>query len=99
MAEVLARANARHGLDDVLLSLEESADLDSTAVECLMELDHALARNGRRLLLVRVKTTVRELLGRWDPDRLGRSDRLFWSVADGVDFALGRTSTQVQPSP
>jgi MFS superfamily sulfate permease-like transporter len=99
MAEVLVRANARTGLDDVLLSLEESADLDSTAVECLMELDHALARSGKRLLLVRVKTTVRELLGRWDPEQLGRSDRLFWSVADGVDFALGRTPLPGQPSP
>ncbi len=99
MAEVLARVNAREGLKDVLLSLEESADLDSTAVECLMELDRALARVGKRLLLVRVKTTVRELLGRWDPDQLGRSDRMFWSVADGVDFALGRAPLPAQPSP
>jgi sulfate permease, SulP family len=84
--EVLNRVTARTGLHSVVLSLEESADLDSTAVECLMELDKALNRDGKTLVLARVKTTLRDLLGRWDPQGLGHKDRLFWSVADAVEY-------------
>lgn len=69
----------------LVLSLEESPDLDSTALECLLELDARLARDGRRLLLARVKERVRRLLEAADPDGLGRGDRLFWSVADAAD--------------
>lgn len=87
MAEVMTRTKDRDGLTTIVLSLEESADLDSTAVECLLELDRALSRIGKVLLLTRVKTTVRELMTRWDPQGLGHPDRMFWSVADGVEFA------------
>ena len=82
---VLKAARGRPGLRTVILSLEESADLDSTAVDCLLELDVALHRQNITLLLARAKTTVRELLQAWDPQALGREDRLFWSVADAVD--------------
>jgi sulfate permease, SulP family len=83
-AEVVARAERRAGLRAVVLSLEESADLDSTAVECLLELDRRLRQGGRDLVLARVKDEVRELLCRLDPQGLGRADRLHWSVADAV---------------
>lgn len=86
VAEVLARAQSQAAVTAVVLSLEESADLDSTAVECLMELNQGLHRSGRLLLLARAKTSVRELLGRWDPQGVGRADRMFWSVADAAQF-------------
>jgi SulP family sulfate permease len=82
--EVRDRVAARANVHTVVLSLEESADLDSTAVECLMELNQALQRDGKLLVLARTKTTVRELLGRWDPQGLGKPERLFWSVADAA---------------
>jgi MFS superfamily sulfate permease-like transporter len=84
---VFHAARARAGVHAVVLSLEESADLDSTAVECLLELDSALQRQNITLLLARAKTTVRELLQAWNPQGLGREDRLFWSVADAVERA------------
>jgi MFS superfamily sulfate permease-like transporter len=84
---VLGAALTRSGLRTVILSLEESADLDSTAVDCLLELDMALRRQNITLLLARAKTTVRELLQVCNPQGLGREDRLFWSVADAVDHA------------
>ncbi len=84
---VLQAARQRDGVRAVVLSLEESADLDSTAVDCLLELDMALHRLNITLLLARAKTTVRDLLQRWNPEGLGRSERLFWSVADAVDHA------------
>jgi MFS superfamily sulfate permease-like transporter len=87
MAEVLRQSRGRAGLHTVVLSLEESADLDSTAVDCLMELRHSLQSAGKGLLLARVKTTVRDLLQRVDPAGLGHDAHLFWSVADAAAAA------------
>jgi sulfate permease, SulP family len=89
VAEVMVRVRKRQDLTAVILSLEESADLDSTAVECLLELKHSLAAIGINLLLARVKTSVRDLLVRWDPEGLGKADTMFWSVADAVQFLTG----------
>ena len=83
-ADVMVRVRGRDDLKTVVLSLEESSDLDSTAVECLLELDQRLGAMGMGLVLTRVKDPVRELLGRWDPQGLGAADRLFWSVADAA---------------
>lgn len=87
VAEVLRLAMAREALHTVILSLEESADLDSTAVDCLLELRHSLQSRGQTLLLARAKTTVRELLRRVAPDGLGDDGQLFWSVADAAQAA------------
>ncbi len=97
MAEVMMRAKSVETVTAVVLSLEESADLDSTAVECLLELNQGLQRSGKLLILARVKTSVRELLGRWDPQGLGHTDNMFWSVADAVQFLQGRTVGQGPP--
>ena len=83
-ADVMARAGSRDDLHIVILSLEESADLDSTALECLIELDQRLLAAGKTLVLTRVKDPVRELLGRCHPEGLGAAGRCFWSVADAV---------------
>ncbi len=96
MAEVLLHASGRDARETGILRLEESADLDSTAVECLLELDAALKRIHKTLLLTRVKTTVRTLLAHWDPQGLGRDDRMFWSVADSVEYAMRQAPAVVQ---
>jgi len=75
---------AASGLDTLVLSLEESGDLDSTALECLLELDVRLATRGQHLLLARVKEPVRALLRLTAPQGLGREERQFWSVADAA---------------
>ena len=85
----MIRVKNRHDLAAVVLSLEESADLDSTAVECLLELKHSQAAIGMDLLLARAKTSVRDLLNRCDPEGLGKADTMFWSVADAVQFLNG----------
>ena len=83
-ADVMVRTRSRDDLHTVILSLEESSDLDSTALECLIELDQRLLAAGKSLVLTRVKDPVRELLGRCHPEGLGAADRWFWSVADAV---------------
>ena len=92
---VLERALGTPGLKVLVLSLEESSDLDSTAVEGLLELDQRLRDQGQTLVLSRVKDAVRELLALQAPAGLGRHDRLFWSVADAVDAY--RPGTSVVP--
>ncbi len=83
--EVMERVTQRGGVRHVVLSLEESSDLDSTSVECLLELDLRLTRLGADLTLARAKERVREVLTRVAPTSLGRADHLYWSVADAVE--------------
>jgi MFS superfamily sulfate permease-like transporter len=98
-AEVVARVAARPGTRGVVLSLEESSDLDSTAVECLLELQQRLRGSGQTLVLARVKDPVRELLGRLDPQGLGATERLFWSVADAAQALRPPLSSSPPPAP
>ena len=84
VADIMKAVNNRPAINTVILSLEESSDLDSTAAECLLELHKRLQDQGQQLILARVKEPVRELLGGLDPDQLGQPDRMFWSVADAV---------------
>ena len=87
VGQVMQRLRMQPGIHTVILSLEESADLDSTAVDCLLELRRYLQGLQIELLLARVKTTVRALLERCDPDGLGASSHMFWSVADAASGA------------
>lgn len=84
VADIVARVTARTGVHTVVLSLEESSDLDSTALECLIELNRRLSQLSKSLVLSRVKEPVRDLLTRWDPEGMGSPKRLFWSVDDAV---------------
>ncbi|PRC91855.1 SulP family inorganic anion transporter [Solimicrobium silvestre] len=80
-ALVKSRVNCRI----IIVSLEESSDLDSSATESLIELSHNLAKLGITLLLARVKDPIRLLLLKTAPDSF--QDKLFWSVADAADHA------------
>lgn len=92
VAEVFARLQARRAdpICVVILSLEESADLDSTAVECLVELAQRLREAGVMLVLSRAKDAVRELLTRWDPHGVGHPGRMHFSVDDAVRSLVQR---------
>ncbi len=71
----------------VVLSLEDSSDLDATALEALIELDAQLGGQGRLLLLARCKQHVRDLLLKAHPP-LADSQRSFWSVDEAFEAAL-----------
>jgi len=81
LAEVHRRVHSAQ-VHYVIISLEETADLDSTAAECLMELTRTLALEKNVLLLARVKDPIRFLLEEMALPLF--QDRLFWSVADAV---------------
>lgn len=69
----------------VVLSLEESDDLDSTAAEVIGEFCAALAKSGRRIILARVHDRVRQVLKAAGQGAL--SEAATFSVADAVAAA------------
>ena len=76
-----ARAGVRH----VVLSLEESSDLDSTALDALAESATRLAANARALMLARVKDPVRDLLVVASGPLTALASHSTRSVADAVN--------------
>ncbi len=74
----------------VILSLEESPDFDSTALDALLECQLRLEKTGRTLLLARVKDDLRDLLRVAGSDWLAGDDCCFWSVADAFNAAQKR---------
>jgi len=88
LAAVAAQAQ-RAGARTVILSLEESADFDSTALDALLEFAAGLQVAGRRLLLARVKDEVMDLLRAAGAGELASHEACFWSVADAFAAAEG----------
>lgn len=79
IAELLAGQADRNKL---ILSLEESFDLDSTALDALIEFDALMRARGVRLQLARVRDHVRELMqAAGAADLIARSS---YSVDDAV---------------
>ena len=78
----------------LILSLEQSSDLDSSARDCLIELCQHLQQLGIITLLARVKDPVRALLQNTTGELF--KEKLFWSVADAADNAE-HLLTEVQP--
>jgi MFS superfamily sulfate permease-like transporter len=74
----------------VILSIEESPDFDSTALDALLECQARLEKTGRSLLLARVKEDVRDLLRAAGAVQLANDSCCFWSVADAFAAAQQR---------
>jgi anti-anti-sigma factor len=72
----------------IILSLEESDDLDSSAVKAIAELEKTLTTNGMTLHLARAHDRVRDLLAVSGLATLAR--QASFSVADAVDSILNR---------
>jgi len=76
------RLKARKDVKVLIVSLEQSANLDSTAAESLIEFAEHLARHNKVLLLARVKDPLRYLLLKLAPEQFRH--KMYWSVADAV---------------
>jgi MFS superfamily sulfate permease-like transporter len=68
----------------VVLSLEESPDLDGTSLEVLGELCSWLAARGVELRLARLKDSARDALARSNLRHLPADALLYASVDDAV---------------
>ena len=82
LTEIYRRLKARKDVRILIISLEQSADLDSTAAESLIEFAEHLNKRKKVLLLARVKDPLRHLLIKLAPTQF--QHKLFWSVADAV---------------
>ncbi|MBD9356283.1 SulP family inorganic anion transporter [Methylomonas albis] len=92
LSESLKRLQARDDVRILIISLEETANLDSTTLECLAEFVDQLKHRQTILLLARVKDPISQLLMNSSADNF--QDKLFWSVNDAVIAAeiLGATN-------
>lgn len=82
LTEASRRLSARNDIDVLIISLEESGNLDSTAAECLAEFVELLHQQQKSLLLARVKDPINQLLVSLAEIKF--KDRMFWSVNDAV---------------
>ena len=69
----------------VVLSLEETLNLDSSALEAIQEMDKRIAASGRTLLLARARDPVRDILTAAGAHAL--VERAYYSVEDTADAA------------
>ena len=84
MLQVRERVRAEPGTRVVVLSLEESPDLDSTSLEALSELCEWLSRHDVELRVARLKDSAREALARANLRQLTPSALHYASVDDAV---------------
>jgi SulP family sulfate permease len=78
------KVEQRVGLKQVILSLEESPDLDSTALEALSDFASWLQSRGIALCVARLKDDTRALLLRANLPQLSPQALNNWSVEDAV---------------
>ncbi len=83
-ASIRARIDATPALQRMVLSLEESPDLDATAIEALCDFAAYVRVRGARLSLARVKDDVRDLLAKVNAPDLSATVYAPWSVDDAV---------------
>jgi MFS superfamily sulfate permease-like transporter len=76
----------------LILSLEESDDLDSTALDALEEFAQSLEQTGCRLILARAHDRVRDVLGAAGFGALAQTST--FSVADAAALAISSESRQ-----
>lgn len=72
----------------LILSLEESPDLDGTSIEALLELASFARANGMTLLFARLHERARAVLARAVPSDLPAQALTNWSVDDAVNQGL-----------
>ena len=78
----------------LIISMEESPDLDSTSIEALEDFARINAGAGRRLILTRLKASAQDVLLRASIEYLPASVLMDLSVDDAVDAALHSTLAQ-----
>ena len=88
LVEIQKRLQKSDGIKIIILSLEESVDLDSTAAQFLVEFDSQLQCQNKILLFARVKDPINALLLTLTDGKC--LNRLFWSVDDAVKNAEKR---------
>ena len=96
LAIVRRQIEAPDAVKTLILSLEDSPDLDGSSIESLMELAGFAHERGIALLLARLHDPARTVLIRAAIPNLPASALTNWSVDDAVAKALGDVSASVE---
>ncbi|MHA6205676.1 SulP family inorganic anion transporter [Dyella soli] len=99
LAQARQRIDADHALRRVVLSLEESPDLDGTALESLGDFAAWLGARGIELRVARLKDAARDALSRMALPQLPPQALEDWSVEDAVLAPSLRSSSSVKGTP
>lgn len=92
-------AGADRDLHTVIVAAEAITDVDSTAVDELVELDEHLAERDVRLVLAEMKGPVKDQLSRYGLDGRFGPDRFAPTVGAAVDEVVGHERDDIgQPS-
>ncbi|GLQ50794.1 SulP family inorganic anion transporter [Dyella flava] len=97
MSMARGQVTQRKDLQQVILSLEESPDLDSTALEALSDFSSWLQALGIALHVARLKDETRNLLLRAALPQLSPQALNNWSVEDAVSALAGAPSSTGNP--
>lgn len=81
LTAIANQVNRVQGMDAIVVSLEESFDLDSTALDALLEFDAALTASGKKVQYARVHDRARDLISTVSPEL---ESRCSISVDDAV---------------
>jgi len=92
-AAIVAKAAATNPLQVVIVSLEESPDLDGTSLEALRDFARTLKKQGTDFLLARVKDHVQDVLRQAKLPELPETCFAAWSVDDAVTMATSGDAT------
>ena len=84
----------RTGIHSIILSMEESPDLDSTTVEALLEFAKMHAEHARQLLFVRLKESAHDVLQRTAIETIAHTRLLDLSVDSAVTLLVDAGSAQ-----
>ena len=98
LAAIVAKAAATKPLRVVILSLEESPDLDGTSVEALRDFVRTLNKQGTTFLLARVKDPVQDVLRQARLPELPTACFAAWSVDDAVTIATANDPSVADPN-
>ncbi len=97
LAQARQEVLRQDGTKLVILSLEESPDLDSTALEALDEFCTWLGARGAMIRVARLKDAARDALERARVEQLTAASALDYSSVD--DAVRGTTSVEPDPEP
>jgi high affinity sulfate transporter 1 len=90
-------AEAGPDVHTVILAAEPITDIDTTAVDELLELDDHLAANGQRLVIAEMKGPVKDLLRRYGLGERFTPERFFPTVGAAVDQLTGEFRQDIGP--
>jgi MFS superfamily sulfate permease-like transporter len=96
LGRIAAMARAEQNIHAIVISLEETFEIDTTALDAIIEFDTAITRTGVQVLYARMHDRVRDLLRAARADAIVARSR--FSVDDAVLSITGSTAKPASAS-